>query len=148
MSSSLKFEYLYNLLYDGWFNKQLAALESAGITARVPGAADIVDSRWRDLFAWVVREGVTNVVRHSGATTCEITLGVDEVIVRDNGAGPGDEMEPGNGLTGLRERARQVGAQATAGRAADGGFELRVRATDPAPTPPSRTPTKSEESAR
>ncbi|NYE00568.1 two-component system sensor histidine kinase DesK [Kineosphaera limosa] len=127
------------------------ALQSAGITARVPGAADLVDTRLRDLFAWVVREGVTNVVRHSGASTCEITLGADEVVVRDDGTGPGGEMEPGNGLTGLRERARQVGAQATAGRAADGGFELCVRATEPAPprpTAPSSLATKTQESAR
>lgn len=103
------------------------ALQAAGIEAHVPGAADVVDTDLRDVFAWVVREGVTNVVRHSGATRCEIVLTADEVFVRDDGTGPAEAMEPGNGLTGLRERARQVGGSVTAGRGRDGGFELIAR---------------------
>lgn len=102
------------------------ALEAAGIAAIVPGAADVVDARWRDLFAWVVREGSTNVVRHSRAHHCEITLAADAVQVRDDGDAPAQVL-PGNGLTGLRERARQVGASVHTTSSSD-GFVLRVRA--------------------
>ena len=50
------------------------------------------------LLAWIVREGVTNVVRHSGAKRCEISLERDADPVRlsisDDGAGPGDCPQP------------------------------------------------------
>ncbi|WP_217996506.1 sensor histidine kinase [Piscicoccus intestinalis] len=88
------------------------ALDAAGIEARLPGATDDVDPGLRDLFAWVVREGVTNVVRHSGARRCEVELTATTVRVCDDGVGVRDDtaIEAGNGLTGLRERARKVGA--------------------------------------
>lgn len=64
-----------------------SALESAGIDPLLPTAAEGVPSRWRELFAWTIREGVTNVIRHSGATSCEISLGENGVSVVDNGHG-------------------------------------------------------------
>lgn len=94
------------------------ALDAAGIEAQLPSAADDVDSGLRDLFAWVVREGVTNVVRHSGARRCEIELTATTVRVCDDGVGIQDDtsIEAGNGLTGLRERARKAGAVVTVSR--------------------------------
>ena len=38
---------------------------AAGIAADLPGAVDEVPAGLRELFGWAVREGVTNVVRHS-----------------------------------------------------------------------------------
>jgi two-component system sensor histidine kinase DesK len=70
------------------------------------------------LLGWAVREGVTNVIRHSGARSCEIDLRDDGAIVleiRDDGslsAGPGG---PGNGLRGLHERVTAVGGTLEAG---------------------------------
>ena len=42
-----------------------SALEAAGIEPQLPGAADEVPAKSRELFGWVLREAVTNVVRHS-----------------------------------------------------------------------------------
>ncbi len=63
------------------------ALESAGISAVLPNSADEVTGRPREVFGWVVREGVTNVVRHSGAVTCTVRLTPTSVEVVDDGTG-------------------------------------------------------------
>jgi two-component system, NarL family, sensor histidine kinase DesK len=103
------------------------ALESAGIAADLPIATDEVPAAARELFAWVVREGVTNVVRHSGARWCGVRLSATCVEVRDDGRGPGPSAG-GSGLSGLRERAGSAGYRLETGTAPEGGFLLRVRA--------------------
>lgn len=106
------------------------ALESAGIESVLPTVADDVPSRWRELFAWTLREGVTNVIRHSGATRCEVELQPDRIRVSDDGRGRGVATdvvadEQGNGLEGLRQRARLAGATVTTGPGpGDQGFSL------------------------
>ncbi len=97
-------------------------LRAAGIEAHAPRAIE-VDPAHAELFGWVVREGVTNVVRHSRAHTCTIEVGPDWLEIADDGrGGPADA---GNGLTGLRERVAAAGGTVRAG-AADGGWRLRV----------------------
>jgi two-component system, NarL family, sensor histidine kinase DesK len=86
-----------------------------------------VPARYRDLFAWALREGVTNVVRHSGARWCGVRLSADSVEVRDDGRGSAGASS-GTGLAGLRDRAAAVGAVVHTGRAPEGGFLLRVAA--------------------
>ncbi len=103
------------------------ALQAAGITAALPTAVDQVPEDRRELFAWVVREGVTNVVRHSGARKCTVTLDADGVEVVDDGTGAGGGTGAGHGLTGLRERAATVGAVLQVGSVPDGGFRLALR---------------------
>jgi two-component system sensor histidine kinase DesK len=103
------------------------ALESAGIRPVLPTVADEVPSRWRDLFAWTLREGVTNVIRHSEASECVVEVSAEHIVVRDDGRGPGADEGSGCGLDGLRQRARLAGATVTTspgpGRR---GFELTV----------------------
>jgi two-component system sensor histidine kinase DesK len=108
-----------------------SALEAAGIDATLPSSVDDVAPAWRDLFAWTVREGVTNVVRHSNAGRCMVRLGPCAIEVEDDGCGPSGPVDPrasGHGLAGLGERARQVGARMSIGTAggAGRGFLLRV----------------------
>ena len=43
-------------------------LRAAGVQAELPGAVDVVDPRLQEVFGWVIREGVTNVVRHARAS--------------------------------------------------------------------------------
>ena len=50
------------------------ALEAAEIHAELPNSTDDVPTEKRELFAWTIREGVTNVIRHSQATRCTVTL--------------------------------------------------------------------------
>ena len=78
------------------------ALRAAAIEPDLPTAVDEVPGDLRELFAWVVREGVTNVVRHSRARHCTITVSPDRISVRDDGVAP-DEAVISAGLRGLRE---------------------------------------------
>lgn len=87
------------------------ALAAAEIEADVPNSTDEVPSDLRELFAWTVREGVTNVIRHSGARHCRVVLTSSSAEVCDDGAGSAQSRGPaGSGLVGLRERAGAVGA--------------------------------------
>jgi two-component system, NarL family, sensor histidine kinase DesK len=92
------------------------ALRAAGITAVLPQAVDDVPSHLQAPFGYVVREGVTNVIRHSGATRCEVELGGTWLEIRDDGAAR-PEATRGNGLTGLAERIAAVGKTGAATRA-------------------------------
>lgn len=103
------------------------ALESAGIESALPTVADEVPSRWRELFAWTLREGVTNVIRHSGAHRCEVELQPHVITISDDGKGCGVADVRGNGLDGLRQRARLSGATVTTSTGPDGrGFRLTM----------------------
>ncbi|MFE4503267.1 sensor histidine kinase [Rhodococcus sp. NPDC056743] len=101
------------------------ALRAAGIEDRAPNSTEMVPRHLRELFAWTVREGVTNVVRHSAATQCTITIDEKSVEIADDGI-CGEDTTIGNGLTGLRERAAAAGARLTINAAAQHGFSLQV----------------------
>ncbi|GAA2194881.1 sensor histidine kinase [Micromonospora lupini] len=109
-----------------------SALAAAGIAAELPAEVPELPREWDRLFGWTVREGVTNVVRHSGARCCTIRVRPDGVEVSDDGRGPStpDADAAGYGLVGLRERARRLDAVVTVGRRRDDGtgFLLRVHA--------------------
>jgi two-component system sensor histidine kinase DesK len=100
------------------------ALAAAEIEAVLPNSVDDVPSERRELFAWTIREGVTNVIRHSHASHCTVVLQRDSVEVRDDGVGP-DVPGTGHGLTGLRERARALNGTVVT-RSLDPGFSLAV----------------------
>ncbi|MBB3664630.1 two-component system sensor histidine kinase DesK [Prauserella sediminis] len=87
-------------------------LAAAGITADVDVHA--VEGADAELFAWALREAVTNVVRHSQASTCRVSVRPGRLRVEDDGVGTGDETRGGgSGLRGLRERASTAGAWLT-----------------------------------
>jgi two-component system, NarL family, sensor histidine kinase DesK len=100
------------------------ALSAAEIDAELPNTTDGVPGDRRELFAWAVREGVTNVIRHSGARRCTVVIAEHEIEVRDDGRGAGS-ADAGNGLTGLRERAAQLGGTVVT-RSLHPGFSLKV----------------------
>jgi len=104
------------------------ALSAAGIDADLPSAIDDVPTERRELFGWVVREGVTNVVRHSGASRCWVRISPSMVTVSDDGAPASlaSTVDGGHGLVGLRERAEAVGGSLRVGRSPEGGFALTV----------------------
>ncbi|WP_406047646.1 sensor histidine kinase [Kribbella sp. NBC_00889] len=105
-----------------------AALQAAEIKADLPTTVDEVPEDNRELFAWVVREGVTNVVRHSGARRCTIRISANQIEVLDDGKGPTPGGgASGHGLVGLRERADEAGASVQVGQAPGSGFRLAVR---------------------
>lgn len=104
-----------------------AALEAAGIEALLPSSTESVPADRRELAGWIVREGVTNVVRHSGATRCRVTLGATVIEVADDGSGPADAGVTGSGLAGLRDRIAAAGGTMSVGRSDLGGFLLRAQ---------------------
>jgi len=134
-----------------------AGLAAADIQAHLPRNGEEVEPELRELFGWVLREGVTNVIRHSGSRNCWVTISSDSLDVEDDGrglaglegsddgvgagtgarAGAGADAEPGRsasvdtrtgaGLDGLTVRARESGALLLVGQSDHGGLRLSVR---------------------
>lgn len=106
------------------------ALAAAGVTAHLPATVDAeLPAELREVFAWTVREGVTNVIRHARASTCWVELSPTELVVSDDGRGRAEQAAGGgggSGLVGLAERARRAGARVSTGRSSAGGFRLAV----------------------
>jgi two-component system NarL family sensor kinase len=93
----------------------------------LPAAVEVATLR-------IAVEAINNVIRHSGAQTCQVRLGTDSgaqliVEICDNGPGAGP-WTAGIGLLAMRERSAEVGATLTVGPTAGGG---RVRACFPLP---------------
>ncbi|RLV49418.1 sensor histidine kinase [Nocardioides mangrovicus] len=114
------------LTLPGELTRARTALRAAEIDADLPNSTDEVPGDLRELFAWTIREGVTNVIRHSGARTCTVRLTPRSAEVVDDGCGPVRERGSGNGLVGLRERAAAAGATVVTRPAQPKGFSLQV----------------------
>jgi two-component system sensor histidine kinase DesK len=94
--------------------------------ADLPGSTEQVPADRRELAGWVVREAVTNVVRHSHAAACRIRLDTKGVEICDDGIGPTAAPTGGSGIAGLRERVEASGARLNVGRSDLGGFRVKV----------------------
>ncbi|WP_144999858.1 sensor histidine kinase [Kocuria rhizophila] len=68
------------------FVQARAALRAAGITPHLPSSVPPLDAATRSAFAWILREAVTNVVRHSGAAHCRVTVTSSSLRIADDGA--------------------------------------------------------------
>lgn len=96
------------------------ALRSAGVDAELPQAVDDLEPRLRSAFGYVLREAITNVVRHSDADRVRVRLGRDRIEITDDGRGS-PQGRFGNGLAGLEERMRAVGGGLRTGPGLLGG---------------------------
>ncbi len=99
-------------------------LRAAGIAADLPRAADLVEPAHQELFGWVIREGLTNIVRHAHASTCTVRLTPSSVEIVDDGVG--GSAAAGNGLSGLTERVAAAGGVVDAGPLQPRGWRLLV----------------------
>ena len=87
-----------------------------------------------------LREAVTNVLRHAGATRVEVELalvdGEPVLTIADDGCGGagGD----GHGLAGMRERLAAAGGRLEIDSPADGGTRLKLVLPRPARMEPPR----------
>jgi signal transduction histidine kinase len=95
-------------------------------TARpLPAAIDLAAYR-------IIQESLTNVVRHAGRASAEVTLAYEPsrivIDVSDDGRGPmphnGDAG--GHGIAGIRERVGAAGGGMEVGQRDGGGFRLRA----------------------
>jgi signal transduction histidine kinase len=88
-----------------------------------------------DLAAYrIVQEALTNVLRHAGPASAEVTVAYGEkgvvLEVTDDGQSPAGEAVPaggGHGLDGMRERAAAVGGELEAGSLPRRGFRVTAR---------------------
>ncbi len=110
----------------GELSSARAALLTAGIEPELPSAVEDVPGELREVFGYVVREGVTNVIRHSGAARCWVRVSADAIEVRDDGAGQRAAVAGGHGLAGLRARVEAAGLVLVSGRDG-GGFRLAAQ---------------------
>ena len=109
-------------------------LEAAGIAYQIEHTAGLLPPATDALLAWTIREGVTNVIRHSHAyqctlrVTCESGRACAEVI---NDGEPlrspqAMQRDTGSGLAGLAERVSTAGGQLEVGPGPVVGFRLWV----------------------
>ena len=114
-----------------------SALAAAGIDCELGDAGVSLPADLDAVLAWAVREGTTNVIRHSHARRCEIRIRADRASaaleIDDHGRAGATAGHGGSGLDGLRERAQRVRGTLEAGARPEGGFRLRV--TVPLPKP-------------
>ncbi|MEA5366533.1 sensor histidine kinase [Amycolatopsis sp., V23-08] len=113
-----------------------AALRAAEIDTDLPHAVDNVAPEFQNVFGYVLRETVTNVLRHSGAKQVKVHLGKNWVEIEDDGTAA--EVVPGNGLRGLTERLAAAGGTLRTSVRSGGG--LVVRAEIPLPEPRAAAP--------
>ena len=96
-------------------------LEEDGRPAALPAAVELAAYR-------IVQEALTNVTRHARAHAVTVRVGYDTGVtieVDDDGVGAGDApSEPGNGISGMRERAAALGGTLRAGPRPEGGFAV------------------------
>src|SRR5690606_15311837 len=106
------------------------ALKAAGVAFDMEGELPALDPDKEVVLAMVVREAVTNVIRHAQATRCRIALGRqgDDCVVEVSDDGRGAAAPAGGGLDGMRARVLDAGGRLEVG----GGFGMRLRASVPA----------------
>lgn len=106
-------------------------VEHQGTDEPLPAEVSVFSAR-------LVQEGLTNVLRHAGATHVRLDVIDSPMSLRlgltDNGT-RASEVPEGFGLRSLRERAEELGGSLTSGPAADGGWQitatLPTRSGDP-----------------
>lgn len=114
----------------GELEQARVALKAAGVSLEVEGELPALSAASEAVLAMVVREAVTNVIRHAEANRCNIVIrretGQTCVEICDDGRG--GEVVAGGGLEGMRARLTAVGGRLEVG----GKFGLRLRAWLPA----------------
>jgi two-component system sensor histidine kinase DesK len=119
----------------GYRSKGLAAelaqarstLETAGVSVRCDAVTSVkIPAMQESVLTLVVREAVTNVVRHAQARTCTLALhqqnGSCRLEIADDGRG--GLYHEGNGLRGMRERVEMLGG--TLARDSQSGTRLTI----------------------
>jgi two-component system sensor histidine kinase DesK len=111
-------------------------LQAAGIAVSVHDEVGEPPERVGTVLATVLREGVTNVLRHSEAAHCRITLGIDgqefvlamvnDGVVLTDQAAP-EDLRAGAGIGNLATRVAGLGGRLEAEPHGGDGFRLVAR---------------------
>lgn len=110
-------------------DEAVAQFATAGLrtTVRYSGPLSVIDGTLADHAEAVVREAISNAVRHADATSLTISVVVEDhlcIEVADNGRGMHTEITE-SGLTNLRKRAEDVGGSLDIEAVSAGGTRLR-----------------------
>ncbi len=88
-------------------------LETAGVRLQKPAKPPYLPPRHEATLSLVLREAVTNIVRHAEASECLIVLSTNndstQLVIADDGRG--DIQQEGSGLRGMRERVQELGGK-------------------------------------
>jgi len=104
-------------------------LSAAGVEVSIDAGSFDPPAHAQEVLAWAAREGTTNVLRHSDARTCRITLGSDSTAVWLEIVNDGATQAPGrgSGLAGLAARAAALSGTVQAQASGEGTYRLLVR---------------------
>lgn len=117
---------------EGELEQGRALLTSSGIKLRVDkkGALPPLSKVAETMLALALREAFTNIVRHSQATQCLVTLQVVgdwvHLIIEDDGIGLSGGATQGHGLASIRERLHSLQGQAEIGPSPAGGVKVHL----------------------
>lgn len=97
--------------FSGEIQASERALQTASVTAKLPDAERALSAVGvnSSLFSWVLREAVTNIVRHSQASFCEVRVSNTGLEILDNGVGVPAEYAAGSGIKGMKSRVESAG---------------------------------------
>jgi two-component system sensor histidine kinase DesK len=116
-----------------------SSLAAAGVDVRVERTPAALPPAVESVIAWTVREGGTNILRHSSAARATIRIGREDgaatAEIEDEGpsapdraaSSAGEDAAAGSGLAGLAERVEAQGGRFLAGPTPTGGFRVSVR---------------------
>ncbi|WP_330270090.1 histidine kinase [Lentzea sp. NBC_00516] len=118
-----------------------SVLTAAGVTATINVNGTELSPRSRTALATVLREGVTNLLRHSEASCCSITIDGDgrmaSIDIVNDGAPAETRTDRGSGLANLATRTGAVGGSLLAQSSADGTYRLHAEVpAEPVPAEP------------
>jgi signal transduction histidine kinase len=97
-------------------------VETIGASRTLPAGVDRAAYR-------IVQEALTNVRRHAGpgaSATVTIVYRKDALTIQVDDSGEPTDAPPGNGITGMRERAAALGGSLSAAVAPAGGWRVRA----------------------
>jgi two-component system, NarL family, sensor histidine kinase DesK len=128
----------------GQIREAVSGMRLAGLEAELANArlsllsADIhlhyqlapieLSSEIENVFAFSVREAVTNIIRHSQAQRVEIELSKvnNYLYLKISDDGKADNVKAGNGLNGMRERIESLGGTLSFDTGPQGGLRLTL----------------------
>ena len=104
-------------------------LECDGVKFRYERAELALAPAQEAALALTLREAITNIQRHAGARSAAASLSADagEAVLRVSDDGRGGDLQPGNGLTGMRERIESLGGRMQVSGRQGGGVALEAR---------------------
>jgi two-component system sensor histidine kinase DesK len=108
-----------------------SVLASAGVECHVIGDRDALPAGAQSTLGWVVREGTTNVLRHSDARGCTVSLHQEDesvtLVMENDGVREIGPLVLGSGLLGLTERMAAAGGSVSAEHRRGDRFRLTAR---------------------